>query len=407
MHTLELLGPTPELAMAVSTHSQILMLRGSYREAIEVGRRAVALAEQTSDVESRAHALNNIGTSRIRLGAADGVADLELSLTLALDHEMEDHAARAYVNLLGEAFLARRRDLIDRYLEPAFAFLAAHEVQLQLRYLQAGSALHDVDTGDWPAAVETATLLVDGGSTTPVHRFVALLPLLLVAVRRGEPHEDLLAEVTALADALAEPQRQDPVAMVRLELAWLADDTAALTRECALLVAAASERGEALLLAQAQWWSAMAGGPRVPGLAGPFGAALEHEPRAAAAKWQGLASPYEEAVELLAGDLADARRALGLLEHLGAAPAATIARRRLAAFGVRGPRPETAASPWGLTPREAEILDRLQDRRSNAEIAAELVLSERTVHRHVSAVLAKLGVRTRSEAAALAADRSG
>ena len=44
------------------------------------------------------------------------------------------------------------------------AFLAAHDVQLQLRYLQAGSALHHVDTGDWSAAVETATLLVEGAA---------------------------------------------------------------------------------------------------------------------------------------------------------------------------------------------------------------------------------------------------
>ena len=393
--------------MAVSNQSQVLLVGSRYREAVEIGRRAVGLAEQTGDVESRVHALNNIGASRNRLGEDDGVAELELSLSLALAHEMEDHAARAYVNLLTEAFLVRRTDLVDQYLEAALAYLAAHDVDLQLRYLTAGSALQMVNTGDWASANETASVLVDGGSTTPVHRFVALLPLLLLAVRRGEPHQELLAEVTELADVLDEPQRQEPVAMVRIESAWLAGDTATVNRESALLVAAASERGDAFQLAQAHWWSAVAGGPRTSSLIGPFGAALEREPRAAAAGWQRLRSPYEEAIELLGGDLDDARRALAILERLGAAPAAAIARRRLAAFGVRGPRPETAASPWGLTPREAEILRRLQDRRTNAEIAAELVLSERTVHRHVSAVLAKLGVRTRSEAAALAAGRSG
>jgi DNA-binding CsgD family transcriptional regulator len=161
------------------------------------------------------------------------------------------------------------------------------------------------------------------------------------------------------------------------------------------------------LSAQAQWWRVLAGGPRVSGLAGPFGAALEDDLRGAAAGWRRLDSPYEEAIELLAGDLADARRALAIFERLGAVPAASIARQRLAEFGVRGPRRETAANPWGLTQREAEVLERLQGRRTNAEIAAELVLSERTVHRHVSAVLAKLGVHTRVEAAALASGQPG
>ncbi len=404
--TLEQLGPTPELAMAVSNQSQMLMLRGSYREAVDLGRRAVALAEQTSDVESRVHALNNIGTSRNRLGEGDGVADLELSLTLALAHEMEDHAARAYVNLLTEAFLVRRMDLVERYLPAALAYLAAHDVDLQLRYLTAGSALQRVNTGDWTAATEMATALIDAGSTTPVHRFVALLPLLLVAVRRGEPHAELLAEVTELADVLDEPQRREPVALVRLEAAWLASDTDTVTRECALWAAAASERGDAFQLAHAHWWSAVAGGPREPGLVGPFGAALEREPRAAAAA--GAASQ-----PLRGGDRAAGR---GRRRRPARARVARTPGRRsggrhrpsaLAAYGVRGARPETAASPWGLTPRETEILELLKGRRTNAEIAAELVLSERTVHRHVSAVLAKLGVGSRAEAAALAAGRSG
>ncbi|MGA8257648.1 MAG: AAA family ATPase, partial [Nocardioides sp.] len=238
---LEPLGPTPALAMAVSTQSQVLMLRSRFRDAVEVGLRAVALAEESGDTESRAHALNNIGTSRFRLGEIDGLADLELSLEIALAHEMEDHASRAYVNLLSEAFLVRRSDLIDRHLGPALTFLAAHDVDLQWRYLTAGHALRLVDIGDWAAATETASTLIDLGSTTPVHRFVVLLPLLLIAVRQGEPHLDLLDEARAIAAVLDEPQRQDPIALIEIELAWLSGETAALTRGCGQLLASAQE----------------------------------------------------------------------------------------------------------------------------------------------------------------------
>jgi DNA-binding NarL/FixJ family response regulator len=55
-----------------------------------------------------------------------------------------------------------------------------------------------------------------------------------------------------------------------------------------------------------------------------------------------------------------------------------------------------------LTQREREVLDRLAAGATNRAIAAELVISEKTVSSHVSNILAKLGVETRGAAAALA-----
>ena len=64
-----------------------------------------------------------------------------------------------------------------------------------------------------------------------------------------------------------------------------------------------------------------------------------------------------------------------------------------------GPLPE-------LTARETEILDGMRRSDTNGEIAARRHLSPKTVEHEVSRVLAKLGVRTRAEAAALAARAS-
>ena len=59
----------------------------------------------------------------------------------------------------------------------------------------------------------------------------------------------------------------------------------------------------------------------------------------------------------------------------------------------------------GLSPREAEILTFVARGLSNKQIAAELTLSEHTVHRHVANILLKLDVSSRAAAAAYAARR--
>src|SRR5215467_11867774 len=67
-----------------------------------------------------------------------------------------------------------------------------------------------------------------------------------------------------------------------------------------------------------------------------------------------------------------------------------------------GPRPTSRANPAGLTAREAEVLGLLADGLSYAEVAEALILSEKTVGHHVSAVLRKLGEPTRPRAVATA-----
>ncbi|MEA2341455.1 MAG: hypothetical protein QOG11_1532 [Solirubrobacteraceae bacterium] len=108
------------------------------------------------------------------------------------------------------------------------------------------------------------------------------------------------------------------------------------------------------------------------------------------------------------------RESLDLAERMGAAPLVEEARSlgRRARLDVE-PAPEREAATvateeddelerLGLTAREREVLLLVADGRSNGQIADELVISRKTASVHVSNILAKLGVATRVEAAALA-----
>jgi ATP/maltotriose-dependent transcriptional regulator MalT len=142
---------------------------------------------------------------------------------------------------------------------------------------------------------------------------------------------------------------------------------------------------------------------------------------AATAAWEALAQPYPAAYArwrqaealLTRGSRAAAtialRSAFQTVERLGAAPLRRelerLARRGridLAAPPADQTAPTRAADPFGLTPREREVLALLADGRTNRQIAEALFISVKTAGIHVSNILAKLGVASRGEAAAIA-----
>lgn len=121
--------------------------------------------------------------------------------------------------------------------------------------------------------------------------------------------------------------------------------------------------------------------------------------RASSDAWRELGAPYEVAV--VGRSLAQARRAVGDEEG-----AVLEVRASLATFESLGARPDAhltremlGENTRLLSPRETEVLRLIIDGHTNAEIAVRLHLSERTVHRHVSNILTKLGVSSRTAAA--------
>ena len=145
---------------------------------------------------------------------------------------------------------------------------------------------------------------------------------------------------------------------------------------------------------------------------------------AARDRWEELGFPYQHgyACFRLAEALAH-RRALtaaagplavaaATAQSLGAAPlgSAVEALRRRAGLRLAGPPPPVPAveqppDDFGLTAREMDVLRALVEGRTNRQIARRLFITEKTTEIHVSRILAKLGVRNRLQAAAVAHSR--
>jgi LuxR family maltose regulon positive regulatory protein len=175
------------------------------------------------------------------------------------------------------------------------------------------------------------------------------------------------------------------------------------------VAAAAQAAGELSEIAESAGTDPLRGAARV----------AEGHAHAAAGRLEEAREAFDDAVQLLgrAGlpfEAARARVALALtLRDLGRSDAARheleLARERFAALGARAEgraaaQLEPAGRPdeSGLSIREMEILALVARGLSNKQIAAELTLSEHTVHRHVANILVKLRLSSRTAAAAFA-----
>ncbi len=130
---------------------------------------------------------------------------------------------------------------------------------------------------------------------------------------------------------------------------------------------------------------------------------LEHAPDAAVARWR------EAEARLTAGEsrqhaAVPLRQALATARQIGARPlierVESLARR--ARIDIQAPPSVPSTTNHGLTPRELEVLRLVAAGRTNAEIAAELFITDKTASVHLTNIKAKLGVRSRVEAAAFA-----
>ncbi|MEV4620172.1 AAA family ATPase [Asanoa sp. NPDC049573] len=402
--------PGRELAMAYSNLSQLRMLDHDAAGAIEWGERARALAETLGDDDTAIHAAVNVATAELQLLRPGAEAALVAAHTAAAAAGHVDHAARALVNAsVGLAEQARFAEAAPA-LERALHYARGVDLDGYVQYLLGVRALLRFQAGDWAGALADADEALD----RPVRRGVGVVPGLVVRGRIQGARGERAAALATLdeADRQAGPTRElqwvVPVKSARAEhFRWYGEPERAAAEVRPVLALAVRQRsaphsGELAL----RLWQA-GGGDGAPGYAlDPYRRMILGEWSAAATEWDRRGGGFLRLEALAGGDRAAALEALAGLDALGATQAAAWLRADLRGRGMqglpRGPRRSTARHPAGLTTRQAEVLDLIADGLSNADIAQRLRLAPKTVDHHVSAVLARLGVASRGQAAAQA-----
>jgi len=406
---LEPLGASAELAVAYARLAGRRMLNGEDDAAIALARRAQALAESLNLPETLSDALNTEGSCAANQ-EADWATTLNRALEIAVAHGLQRQAGRAYWNLYSIHCWQRRFDEAERYYVEGIAYCDEHDIDSWTFCLQGVRSDALELMGRWEEAVSLSDDILTGGSASPLNRLGPLTVLGVIRARQGAPGcWECLDEAAASADGSGEPARIIHVRLARAEAYWLAGEPGSALLEAELADDVCSqadpwERGAVAV------WLRRTGSARPPRgeLAEPYRPQVAGGWAESARRWTILGCPYETALALHdADDEVALRRALTMFHDLGAPAAAKITRQKMRRLGFRsipaGPRTATSTHPLGLTRRQLEVLDLICAGHTNAEIAAKLFISIKTVDHHVCAVLAKLDAPTRGVAASHAA----
>lgn len=409
LRLLEGVGPCPELAWSLVNMAELASGDFDPRRT-EYAMRAMAVGIETGETAVVVRARAAVAMVEVTSGDT-GWGEVERVWREAMTAEgLTELGGIIGATLCWFAALHHHHERAENYITEVSTFCAAHDLGVFLPFATGAAALCALHRGEWTRARSYADDVLTRPSPGPMQRIMPLITVALIGARRGEqPDAGLLDEALAATEP-NELFRLGVVWAARAEVAWLAgDDGTARAQAQAGLAAATSPHADPWLVGHLRRWAYLAGGP-LPDCPAvdtvtPYRHEVSGDWQAAAAEWTRMGCPYDAAIAQLGGDIPAVEAALETFRVLGARAASRRAQQRLALLRGRSPdarRKATAADPHGLTNRERDVLELLAVGHSDAEIAAELYISPKTANRHVGAILAKLGVRNRTQAAAFA-----
>jgi DNA-binding CsgD family transcriptional regulator len=403
---------------------------GDLDAALELGREGLALARRLKSVSMEGEALQTIGRALIDQGdVVEGMGHLDEAMLGAVEGRLTPYATgKIYCSLISACEQLGDVRRAGEWTDATLRWSEKHPLAMWPGICRVHHAALLTVRGQWDAAEREAKRACDdlgefhiGNAATgfaeigDIRRrlgdFAAAeeafaraeeltggssagVALLRLAQRRIDAATAIITQL--LAEQTWNRLERGKLLPARVQIAVAAGDLEAAADAVNELTQIANDFDSALLGAAAL--TARGRLQLAQGDAQGAGATL----RDALREWQALDVPYEVAtVRLLLGqacrECGDDEAAARSFET-----AAAIFDRLGAALDARHVRDLTthAALPGGLTEREADVLRLVADGKTNKEIATHLFLSERTVARHLSNIFTKIGVNTRTAAAA-------
>jgi len=214
----------------------------------------------------------------------------------------------------------------------------------------------------------------------------------------------LLLEAKSFAFKTREHQRIIPLAIALVQYEWLSGTSILSDKELALCIDLVHRVNAITLNSEFDFWLRKVRNQelQLKKLYEPYQLLEEGKIHAAASFWEKKHCCFEQAMFLFEGNEDDKKAALIILQQQEAYAICEKIKMEMRADGIkkipRGQRESTKTNPMNLTNRELDVLQLLQKGIQNKEIAQSLFISPKTVDNHISNILFKLDVNSRSKA---------
>jgi len=408
--SVEVLGDQPSSAakaMAFSNMSQLKMLSGQPNECVFWGEKAIAIAKELGNEEILSHALNNVGSVQMKMRSSKqkGIELLQQSLEIALRNSYHEHAARAYTNLGSSGIETKDYAFGKKILDEGIQYCEKRDLESWKTYMLSCKARMNLERGNWNEAWHIAGNLLKKEEHTPIVKIVALAVVATIKMRRGNTDTlPLLFKAKELAFETRELQRIIPALVALLEYEWITGEKIIEKEDIDFTIHMIEHMGDVYESSEFVFWLLKARKHQLTLTECYEGYQIGNRASSmkAAGLWERLGSPYMQALALFEGADDDKRKAVTIVQKLGATAVYEKMKQEMRNSGIksipRGIRKSTQSNPALLTERELDVLRLVNEGLQNKEIANRLFISAKTVDHHISALLFKLEAKSRTKA---------